>query len=82
MMKKATISTETMEDPRGFDAELEEIAKTYTPKYRPWTEKEDEMLRRYYGRVPLTMLVKKLDRTKNSITGYAAKIGIAGSKGE
>jgi hypothetical protein len=48
--------------------ELEEIASDYRPRNTPWTEREMEILRRYYKRVPSADLLRFLPgRTMASI---------------
>ncbi|MCE5190933.1 MAG: SANT/Myb domain-containing protein [Actinomycetia bacterium] len=40
--------------------ELEAMLGTYHPRNVPWTKAEDEILRRYYNRVPIDALMKHL----------------------
>jgi hypothetical protein len=51
--------------PRDIDL-LEQAAKCYQPS-RKWTSEERDMLRRFYGRVPTTLLAQKLGRTGKAI---------------
>ena len=48
-------------------AELEQAAKSYRQKNRPWEPDEIEAVRRYYKRVPIDLLCKKLARTERAI---------------
>jgi len=61
--------------------ELEEIARNYEPRQRPWGEDEDAVLRKYYNRVPIESLVKYFKRTQCSIQSHANVIGITNKKG-
>jgi hypothetical protein len=47
--------------------ELEEAAKLYKPRCKPWTPAEDEVLRRFYGRVNRGLLANKLGRSAEAV---------------
>jgi len=57
-----------------FVPELEEIPDTI--RYKPWTEKEDEVVKKYYPTKPTAAIAKYLDRTKHSIEQHAREIGL------
>jgi hypothetical protein len=70
---------ETMDDPRGYDPELEKLVGKL--RTRPWDdEKEINILKRYYGKVPTDALAIKIGRSSNSIRDKAASLGIKFSK--
>jgi hypothetical protein len=77
-MKGGGKKLEAMDDPRGFDPELEKLVGTARI---PWSEHETELIKRYYGKVPNKALVEKLGRTLNSITAKAYSMGIMGMGG-
>lgn len=57
--------------------ELDEIAKTYAPDRRPWTDDEKAIVAKYYGRVPPPALMKYLpDRSCDAVRIKAAAIGM------
>jgi hypothetical protein len=56
--------------------ELERELETYDPRYREWTEKEEGIMLRYYGKVSMDSLIKQLGRTKTSIFGKASRMGL------
>jgi hypothetical protein len=60
--------------------ELEEAARNYVPKYRPWLKEEDEILQQYYNHVSPETLVKYFGRSKHSIRSHACDLGLAGKK--
>lgn len=72
--------TVILEDPRGYDPELEAAMKTYRPKV-PWSDDDIAMLKRYYGKVNPVTLAGKLHRTRFSIDSYASRLGLTAKKG-
>lgn len=74
--KKAVVKKAEVK-PEWYDEELERIAKEYTPRTH-WEDWEEEMLRRYFGRVPTAELVKKLKgRTVQGVLRKASNLGIS-----
>lgn len=57
-------------------AELEAASKTYKPARRPWTEAEKAVLRTFYRRVPMSLLIEKLGRTSASISAQVDALGL------
>lgn len=55
--------------------ELQQAATTYRAKYRPWAEWETKLVKDFYGRVPLSLLVKKLGRAEGAIRCKAQGMG-------
>ena len=47
--------------------ELEAGARDYKPRCKPWTAAEDDAVRRFFGRVPITLLASKLGRGLDSV---------------
>ena len=43
---------------------------------RPWTKREDAIVRRDYGRIPTRELAEKLNRTKGAVQGRAGHLGL------
>lgn len=55
--------------------ELEALLGTYHPRNVPWTQAEDEILRRYYNRVPMDALMKHLPgRTRAGVKDRMTRI--------
>jgi hypothetical protein len=52
--------------------ELEEAAKAYIPTRKSWTKEDNEILKEFYGKVPMKFLADKLGR---SIKSMQVKIG-------
>lgn len=59
--KQTTISIDEVR------AELETLAITFTPKYRPWSATEIQLVREFYGRVPAHALAARLGRSVTSV---------------
>ncbi len=59
-------------------AELNLAAKDFKPRARPWTSHENEALRLYYGKVPTSLLAKKLGRTIASVQNHVCDLGDLG----
>lgn len=59
--------------------ELEEAACRYQPR-QSWTEKEVAVMKKYYGRVPITQLAAYLHRSVNAIHNRAAAFGMTERK--
>lgn len=59
--------------------ELEEAMANFKPRYS-WTEKDVAILKRYYGKVPMTLLSGQLHRSVDSIHKYAQMHGIRGGQ--
>lgn len=45
---------------------LDEMAKNYSPRNRPWDSDEVEVLRKYYKKVPISKIAEKLGRSVHS----------------
>jgi hypothetical protein len=59
--------------------ELEEAAAQYAP--RGWSEEEIDLLKKYYGRVPIYLLTKHLPKkTKYAVQSKAQMIGLTKRK--
>jgi len=48
-------------------SDLQQLAESYAPRNRGWTDEETKVLRMFYGKVPARVLAKKLGRSLNSI---------------
>ena len=57
---------------------LEESEKHYRPMLA-WTEEDDAILRRFYGKVPVHKLAHELHRSKSAVVDRANTIGISKS---
>ena len=55
--------------------ELEEAMERYQPHKTTWSAGDLAVLKRYYGRVPITALESTLHRNSKTIHGQAAKMG-------
>jgi len=55
-----------------FIPELEEAS----PKYRPWSAHDEEVLRKYYGKTDMIKLANHLNRTVQAIQCKASQLGI------
>jgi hypothetical protein len=56
--------------------ELDKAMNTFVP--RSWSDKEVEIIRKYYGKVPADLLIKHLPgRTKTAMRGKAQNMGLA-----
>lgn len=55
-------------------SDLEALAETYEPPYKRWTKEEEEILRRFHGRVPVEALAKKLNRSLSAIRNKAHEL--------
>jgi len=54
--------------------ELEEAAATFHP-YHTWTPEEHAILKKYYGRVPVTRLTKFVRHSVDAIHREASRLG-------
>lgn len=59
--------------------ELEEAMANFKPRYE-WTEKDIAILKRYYGKVPMSALSGQLHRSIDSIHKFAQMHGIRGNQ--
>ena len=59
--------------------ELEEAMANFKPRCG-WTENEIAILKRYYGKVPMSALSAQLHRSIDSIHKYAQMHGIRGNQ--
>ena len=53
--------------------ELATEAKTYNPKRRYWTMEEEAILAEFFGKVPVDVLAKKLNRSVASVQNHRIK---------
>ena len=75
MKKKREIVIEYSEQELEIIRELEVAAKTYHPIYS-WTPFQLEMLKQYYGKVPLQKLEFLLHHASSSIKDKAGELGL------
>lgn len=61
----------------SIDDELAKAAEEYNPNYSRWTEEEKRLLKKYYGKVHVNTLCKKLGRSVSAVRIYAQRIGVA-----
>lgn len=62
--------------------ELEDAAKRYQPRGKPWTQEESDILERYYPILPTIEVARYLGRSSDSVHAKAAKMGLKKNKGE
>lgn len=60
--------------------ELEEAMARYLPRKYSWTDTEIATLKKYYGRVPITMLESTLHRKSTKI--HEKVVELSGTRGE
>jgi len=58
----------------GIRKELAKAAAEYKPIYKKWSKDEDDIIREFYGKVPMKLLSQKLDRTTTSIQQHASQL--------
>ena len=62
---------------------IPELEEAPLPRYIPWSAKEEAILRKYYGRVPISRLAQYFDqhmpikRSRSAIASKAKRMGIA-----
>jgi NAD+--asparagine ADP-ribosyltransferase len=78
-MKGGGVKSETFDDPRGFDPELEKLIGT--SNYKLWTDEEMATLKRYYGKVKTEIIAKKLGKTQGAVKVKARLMGLKFSEG-
>lgn len=61
-------------EPEIVVPELEKLRSE--PRYRPWSARDEAVLRRYYGAVPTNALAEKLGRTKVAVRMKAEHMGL------
>lgn len=59
------------------DEELARAAEVYTPGCKKWTDAEKAILKKYYGKVHITVLSNKLNRSTGSVRIRAQRMGLA-----
>lgn len=62
------------DDMRRICAELEQAKANYRPRCKPWRDDEVELLRRFYGKVPIHLLASKLGRTTTGVKSKAKSL--------
>ena len=81
-----TLSKAKSQQDRRNQIVIPELEEADPRKYRPWTHKEEEVMREYYPRVEVDRLVEYLKkefppgRTKYAVTGKAYQLGITETK--
>ena len=75
MKKKKDFVIKYSEQELEIIRELEVAAKTYHPIYR-WTPFQVEILKQYYGKVPLQKLEVLLHHASSSIKDKAGELGL------
>jgi len=50
--------------------DLEAAAKAHRPRNKAWTAAESDLVRQFYGKVPVKLLAEKLGRTWDSVTSH------------
>ena len=72
------------EEPVIMLPDLEEIIRNSRAdrdrRGTPWADREIAILKRYYGRVPVCVLAKQLDRSIRSVTNQGYAQGLTGRK--
>ena len=71
-----------MKDKEIVIDELEEAMARYRPAGRPWSERDKAKVRKYYNRVPISLLAKHLERGRDAVRKMAAELGVTGQKAE
>ena len=58
--------------------QIEELADKHPPKSPKWTEREDAILRKAYGRIDYRMIRRKLlpNRTEGALEHRALRLGL------
>jgi len=64
------------EEIEGYDSDLEEFMINDSPRVVPWTQKEVSILKRYYSKVPMGIIAKRLSRTHASVRNKAQNLGL------
>jgi hypothetical protein len=73
-MKGTVKHNENLVDDRGYDPELEQLIGT--AKNPMWSEKEIDILTRYYGRVDTRKIAEKLNRPYTGVASKAQSLGL------
>lgn len=63
---------------RRVEAELERLTRSYRPPGRPWTPQEERLVKRFYGRVRIADLSKRLGRSHASVEHYVKRMRLRG----
>ena len=64
---------------KEIDKQLAEVAKHYRP-VKMWISEEEELLRKYYNKVPLTTLERLLHHSVTSISDKAFRMKLKRSR--
>ncbi len=62
--------------------ELEAAMVNYNPPGRPWSEADNAILRKYYGKVPIAKLARYLKRGTSATSKKAQDLGLTGHASE
>ncbi len=60
-----------------MEEELERIAQE-TPPRKPWVHREEDILRKFWGRVSGADLSEMLDRSYSSVANKGKRMGLTG----
>lgn len=52
----------------ALERSLDEAVAAYDPRNKPWTEREIEILLKYYKAIPRRILAEKMGRTMESLS--------------
>lgn len=63
-------------DGKDLEAELEKILASAKPSYKTWTQKEDYIIQRLYGKVSADILAAKLGASRRQIYYRAEQLGV------
>ncbi len=66
-------------EPEIVIPELEKLIKTTTPRF--WSERDEKILRQYYGLVPIRSLAKIVGRSPHACEKKAHVMGISRQRG-
>lgn len=61
-----------------IERELRAEAEAYNPRNRFWTQAEEAILAQFYGKVPISTLAEKLNRSHDAVTQKAGRMGLQG----
>ena len=80
MKGNAKVTPKMRSDETILIPELEEAMERYQPHKTTWSDKDNAILKRYYGRVPISSLESTLHRNSKTIHDQAIRLG--GTRGE
>jgi hypothetical protein len=74
-MKGGGTKLETMDDPRGYDPELEKLVGN-SKVAKPWSDKDKDVMTRYYGKILTKDLAMRLGREPRNVVRMASHMGL------